>query len=147
MAGYRNAPEETAKALRDGWLYTGDIGAIEDDGTLTVRGRKKELVIVGGYNVYPREIDEVLYMHPDVLEAAAIGVPDAYRGEVIKAYVVARPDAAPTVAALHEHCVRNLAKYKVPAAIEIVAAIPKTTVGKIDKKELRAMTRNNAERS
>ncbi len=139
MAGYRNLPEETAATLRDGWLYTGDIGELDADGWLTIRERKKDMAIVGGYNVYPREVDEVLYLHPDVLEAAAIGVPDAYRGEVIKAFVVMRAGVAPDVGALREHCARNLAKYKVPAAIEIVAAIPKTTVGKIDKKELREM--------
>jgi long-chain acyl-CoA synthetase len=139
MRGYRNLPAETAATLRDGFLYTGDIGELDADGYLYIRDRKKDMAIVGGYNVYPREIDEVLYLHPDVLEAASIGVPDAYRGEVIKAFVVARPGTAPDEAALREHCARNLAKYKVPAMIEIVAGIPKTTVGKIDKKELRNM--------
>ena len=139
MAGYRNLPRETADTLRDGWLYTGDIGELDADGWLFIRDRKKDMAIVGGYNVYPREIDEVLHLHADVLEAAAIGVPDAYRGEVIRAFVVARPGAAPDPAALRDHCARNLAKYKVPAAIEIVAGIPKTTVGKIDKQALRAM--------
>ena len=105
------------------------------------------MAIVGGYNVYPREIDEVLYLHPDVLEAAAIGVPDAYRGEVIKAFVVARPGTAPDGAALIAHCARNLAKYKVPTAIALVASIPKTTVGKIDKKELRKMATTNEVRT
>ena len=145
MAGYRNLPQETAATLRDGWLYTGDIGVLDRDGWLTIRERKKDMAIVGGYNVYPREVDEVLYMHPDVQEAAAIGVPDAYRGEVIKAFVVVRPGAAADGASLLAHCARNLAKYKVPTTIELVASIPKTTVGKIDKKELRAMAAKQSE--
>ncbi len=137
MAGYRNRPEETAATLRGGWLYTGDIGEFDRDGYLYIRDRKKDMAIVGGYNVYPREIDEVLYAHPEVLEAAAVGVPDSYRGEVIRARVVLRPGAAATTEDLLAHCVANLAKYKVPASITIVAALPKTTVGKIDKLALR----------
>jgi long-chain acyl-CoA synthetase len=139
MSGYRNRPTETAETLRHGYLYTGDIGELDADGYLFIRDRKKDMVIVGGYNVYPREIDEVLHLHAGVLEAAAVGVPDAYRGEVIKAFVVARPGCALDAAELLGHCARNLAKYKVPVAIEIVPSIPKTTVGKIDRKELRAM--------
>ncbi len=138
MSGYRNLPEETAAALRDGWLYTGDIGEFDAEGYLYIRDRKKDMAIVGGYNVYPREIDEVLFAHPDVLEAASVGVPDAYRGEVIRAFVVARPDRQPTVEDLAAHCRANLAKYKVPASIEIVASLPKTPVGKVDKKTLRS---------
>ena len=88
MRGYRNRPEETAAALRDGWLYTGDIGELDGDGYLFIRGRKKEMAIVGGYNVYPREIEEVLCAHPGVAEAAVIGVPDPYRGEALVATVV-----------------------------------------------------------
>lgn len=139
MSGYRNLPDETAIALRDGWLYTGDIGEIDGDGYLFIRDRKKDMAIVGGYNVYPREVDEVLYTHPDVLEIAAVGVPDAYRGEIIKAFVVARPGSNPTTDELLAHCRENLARYKVPGAIALVDALPKTPVGKIDKKALRAM--------
>ncbi len=139
MAGYRNLPAETAETLRDGWLHTGDIGALDADGWLFIRDRKKDMAIVGGYNVYPREVDEVLHLHDGVLEAAAIGVPDDYRGEIIKAFVVARPGWALERAELLAHCARNLAKYKVPAVIEIVPNIPKTNVGKIDRKELRKM--------
>ena len=138
MSGYRNRPEETAQALRGGWLYTGDIGEFDGDGYLYIRDRKKDMVITGGYNVYPREIDEVLYAHGDVLEAAAIGVPDDYRGEVVKAYVALKPGAKATVEDLRAHCQANLAKYKIPAVIELVPEIAKTTVGKIDKKRLRA---------
>ncbi|MCL4744175.1 MAG: AMP-binding protein [Burkholderiaceae bacterium] len=137
MAGYRNRPEETAATLRDGWLYTGDIGEFDAEGYLYIRDRKKDMAIVGGYNVYPREIDEVLYAHPDVLEAAAVGVPDSYRGEVIHASVVLRPQSHATPEDLLAHCAANLARFKVPSRIDIVAALPRTTVGKIDKRALR----------
>jgi long-chain acyl-CoA synthetase len=136
MSGYRNRPEETAAALRDGWLYTGDIGELDADGDLYIRDRKKDMAIVGGYNVYPREIDEVLYAHPDVAEAAAIGVADDYRGEVIRAFVVPK-SATVTSEDLLKHCQTNLAKYKVPAVLDLVSELPKTPVGKIDKKALR----------
>ncbi len=142
MSGYRNRPEETAAALRDGWLYTGDIGEFDADGYLYIRDRKKDMVITGGYNVYPREIDEVLYGHPDVLEAASVGVPDPYRGEVVKAYVALRPGAATTVDDLRAHCEANLARYKIPAVFEIVPEVAKTAVGKIDKKALREAARS-----
>jgi long-chain acyl-CoA synthetase len=138
MTGYRNMAEETAATLRGGWLHTGDIGEFDADGYLFIRDRKKDMALVGGYNVYPREIDEVLYGHPAVLEAAAVGVPDDYRGEIVKAQVVLRPGANATVDELIAHCRANLAKYKVPAEIAVVPALPKTTVGKIDKKTLKA---------
>jgi len=139
MSGYRNRPEETAETLRDGWLYTGDIGEFDEDGDLFIRDRKKDMAIVGGYNVYPREIDEVLYANPAVHEAAAVGVPDDYRGEIIKAVVVLKPGANLTSDDLLDYCRDNLAKYKVPAAIDIVDEVPKTTVGKIDKLALRKL--------
>jgi len=141
MQGYRNLPQETAEALRDGWLYTGDIGELDGDGYLYIRDRKKDMAIVGGYNVYPREIDEVLFLHADVADAAAVGAPDAYRGEVVRAYVVLRPGAKANVEDLLAHCRRNLAKYKVPASLEILDALPKTTVNKTDKKALRERAR------
>ncbi len=144
MSGYRNRPAATAEALRDGWLYTGDIGEFDADGYLFIRDRKKDMAIVGGYNVYPREIDEVLHGHPDVLEAASVGVADDYRGEVIRAFVVARPGAQADEAVLLDHCRANLAKYKLPAAIEIVETLPKTPVGKIDKMALRDFARGEA---
>ncbi|AMN41234.1 AMP-binding protein [Rhodoplanes sp. Z2-YC6860] len=138
MSGYRNALEETAKALRDGWLYTGDIGAIEDDGTLTIRGRKKEMVIVGGYNVFPREVEDVLLSFPGVSEAAVVGAPDSYRGESVRAFVIAEKSMVLDPASLLTHCTQNLARYKVPASIEIRSDLPKTAVGKIDKVALEA---------
>ena len=138
MAGYWDRPEETAAALREGWLYTGDIGAFDADGHLAILDRRKEMVITSGYNVYPREVDDVLLMHPAVREAAAFGVPDPYRGEVLRAHVVLR--TAVTAEDLLAHCRTNLARYKVPVAIMVVAAIPKTAVGKIDKLALKQGT-------
>jgi long-chain acyl-CoA synthetase len=137
MSGYHNKPQETAEALRDGWLYTGDIGELDADGYIFIRDRKKDMAIVGGYNVYPREIDEVLFTHPDVKEAASAGVPDKYYGETIHAYVVLKPGAYATPDDLVAHCKANLARYKVPSRIFIVAALPRTTVGKIDRIALR----------
>ena len=137
MRGYRNLPAETAEALRDGWLYTGDIDELDADGYLYIRDRKKDMVIVGGYNVYPREVDDVLFMHPAVVDAASVGTPDAYRGEVLRSFVVLRADAGTTVEELLVHCAQNLAKYKVPVSITVVDALPKTGVNKTDKKALR----------
>jgi long-chain acyl-CoA synthetase len=136
MLGYWQNPQETAQALRDGWLYTGDIGVFDADGHLAIVDRRKDMVITGGYNVYPREVEEVLLLHPSVHEAAVFGVPDAYRGEVLYAHIV--PKGVVDMAALLEHCRANLVKYKIPAVIRIVDAIPRTTVGKIDKAALRS---------
>jgi len=140
MTGYRNRPEETAAALRDGWLYTGDIGAFDADGYLFIRDRKKDMVIVGGFNVYPREIEEVLCQHPDIVEAAVVGVTDTYRGETLHAYVTLRPAATANVEALYVFLKERLTKYKIPARIDTRGVIPKTSIGKIDKVALRAAT-------
>jgi long-chain acyl-CoA synthetase len=137
MSDYRNRPRETAEALRDGWLYTGDLGEFDADGYVYIRDRKKDMAIVGGYNVYPREVDEVLFAHPAVKEAAAAGVPDPYYGETIRAYVVLKDGARATVEELLAHCRANLARYKVPSKLYVVAQLPRTTVGKIDRKVLR----------
>jgi long-chain acyl-CoA synthetase len=137
MRGYRNLPDETAAALRDGWLYTGDIGELDGDGYLTIRGRKKEMVIVGGYNVYPREVEEALCTHPRVREAAVVGVPDAYRGEALVAAVVVDGAADGSVAELLAHLAERLVAYKVPRDLRLVDALPKTSVGKVDKSRLR----------
>jgi long-chain acyl-CoA synthetase len=136
MNGYRNRPEETAQALRDGWLYTGDLGEFDADGYLYIRDRKKDMVLVSGFNVYPREVEEVLCLHPAVLEAAVVGNADERRGALVKAFVVARAGAALTAEALDAHCRQNLAPYKVPRAYEFPARLPKTAVGKTDKKQL-----------
>jgi long-chain acyl-CoA synthetase len=137
MRGYRNRPEETALALRGGWLYTGDIGEFDADGYLSIRDRKKDMVIVGGYNVYPREIEEVLFAHPDVFDAAVVGKPDAYRGEVLVAHVVPRPGTQPDAQTLLAHCRERLAKYKLPAHWHFADALPKTPANKVDKNALR----------
>lgn len=143
MLGYWQRPEETEAALRNGWLHTGDIGAIDADGDLTILDRLKDMVITGGYNVYPREVDDVLLMHPSVQEAASFGVPDAYRGEVLHACVMVR--SAVSVDDLLAHCRVNLAKYKVPTVLRLVDAIPKTGVGKIDKVTLRRILNKTAD--
>ena len=142
MRGYRNRPEETAEALRDGWLYTGDIGEFDADGYLFIRDRKKDMVIVAGYNVYPREVEEVLQAHPAVLEAAVIGEADSYRGEVLHAFVGLRSDAphGNLVEELTTHCDAQLVRYKRPARLTLVERLPKTSVNKTDKKALRAAT-------
>ena len=137
MDGYRNRPVETAQALRDGWLYTGDLGEFDADGYLYIRDRKKDMVLVSGFNVYPREVEEVLSLHSAVLEAAVIGVADEQRGALVKAFVVHRAGAAATAETLDAHCRKNLAPYKVPRAYVFLDRLPKTTVGKTDKKQLR----------
>ena len=136
MSGYRGLPQESAAALRDGWLYTGDLGELDDAGYLYIRDRKNDLCLVSGYNVYPREVEEVLYLHPAVVEAAVIGVEDAYRGTRIRAYLVVS-DPSVDQAELDRHCRANLAPYKVPREYVVLPSLPKTTVGKIDKKALR----------
>jgi long-chain acyl-CoA synthetase len=139
MVGYRNRPEETAAILRDGWLYTGDIGELDDDGYLFVRDRKKDMALVGGFNVYPREIDEILHAHPDVVEAVSAGVPNSYWGETIAALVTRKMHSILTEEELIAFCARQLARYKVPTKIEFVSEIPRTAAGKIDRKSARAM--------
>jgi long-chain acyl-CoA synthetase len=137
MTGYLKQPGATAAALADGWLHTGDVGRIDVDGYVFIEDRLKDMAIVGGYNVYPREIDEVLMGCAGVVEAGAVGVPDAYRGEIVWAFF-AGAAAAETVAA---HCAANLVKYKRPATIRRLDHLPKTGVGKIDKVALRELAR------
>ena len=137
MQGYRGLPKESAEALRGGWLYTGDIGTLDEDGYLFIRDRKKDMVIVSGFNVYPREVEEAFHAHPAVLEAAVVGRPDAYRGEALVGFVVARQSPDASADQLRAHLAERLTRYKIPHEIRIVAALPKTTVGKIDKKRLR----------
>ena len=138
MAGYRNNPGETADALRDGWLYTGDIGAIDENGYLAIRDRKKDMVIVSGYNVYPREVEEVLYRHPAVAEVAVIGEPDARKGERLCALIVTRGGAVPLTAEIVDFCAQHLVRYKIPSEFRFVGNLPKTVVGKIDRKVLKS---------
>ena len=136
MQGYWNQPAETAQMLRDGWLFTGDLAKMDSDGFFYIVDRKKEMIISGGLNVFPREVEEVLYAHPAVQEAAAIGVRDPYRGESVKAFVVLRQGARATADEIIEHCRRNLAPYKVPRAVEFRTQLPKSIVGKILRRVL-----------
>lgn len=137
MTGYWKRPDETANALRDGWLYTGDIATMDEDGYFYIVDRKKDMIISGGFNIYPRDIDETLYEHPSVLEACAIGVPHPTRGEQIKAFVVLKQGEATTEKELIDFCSSRLAKYKLPTMIEFRTELPKSTVGKILRKTLR----------
>ncbi len=140
MRGYRGRPDETAQALRDGWLYTGDIGEFDADGYLFIHDRKKDMAIVGGYNVYPREVEEVLFAHADVANAAVVGEPDAYRGERLVAHVVLRTGARHDAEALLTHCRERLARYKIPERIRFADALPKTPANKTDKRALRSLS-------
>ena len=137
MQGYWNNAEETAGQLRDGWLYTGDIAQTDEDGYIFIVDRKKDMIIAGGYNIYPREIDEVLYQHPKVSEAVSIGIPDDYRGETVKAFVVLQPGQTATDKEIIDFCRQKLAAYKVPKSVEFREALPKSAVGKILRKILR----------
>ncbi len=147
MLGYWNKPEETANQLRDHWLLTGDIARMDEDGYFYIVDRKKDLIIAGGYNIYPREVDEVLYAHPKVLEAATIGVPHEYRGETVKSFVVLRPGETASADEITRFCKENLAAYKVPKIIEFRSELPKTAVGKILRKELRAEELNKTKKA
>ena len=138
IAGYRNRPEENKRQFRDGYLYTGDIGYYDEDGYLWVVDRKKEMIIVGGYNVYPREVDELLFAHPAILEAATVGVPDSFSGEAVKSFVVLKPGATLDEEELLDYCRESLVKYKMPTHVEFLPDLPKTGVGKIDKLALKA---------
>ncbi|MFL6253557.1 MAG: long-chain-fatty-acid--CoA ligase [Pyrinomonadaceae bacterium] len=142
MKGYWNRPDETAIALREDasgrtWLYTGDVARMDEDGYTYIVQRKKDMIIVSGFNVYPSEVEGVLYEHPSVMEAAVIGIPDAYRGEAVKACVVLKQGATATPDELTEHCKRGLAEFKVPSKVEIRDSLPKTAVGKILHRVLR----------
>jgi long-chain acyl-CoA synthetase len=138
MRGYKDMPEETANMLRDGWCYTGDIATMDKDGYFYIVDRKKDMIISGGFNVYPRDIDEVFYQHPKVQEACSIGIPDPKRGESIKVFVVLKEGETATQEELLEYSATKLAKYKLPTDIEFRKELPKTNVGKILRKELRA---------
>jgi long-chain acyl-CoA synthetase len=134
--GYHNMPTETTNTLRDGWLYTGDIARMDDDGYFYIVDRKKELIKPGGYQVWPREVEEAIMENPKVLEVGVAGIPDAYRGETVKAWVVLKPDQTATEEEIKEWCKERLAKFKVPTQVEFRQELPKTTVGKILRREL-----------
>ena len=141
MLGYWQQPDKTAEAIEDGWMHTGDIGIMHDDGSVEITGRIKDMVIRGGENVYPREIEEFLYTHPDILDAQVIGVPDAKYGEELCAWIRMRPGTEPiTAESLREFCSGQLAHYKIPRYVEIVDEFPMTVTGKIRKVEMREVT-------
>jgi long-chain acyl-CoA synthetase len=136
MDGYYNKPDETAQTLRDGWLHTGDIATTDADGYVAIVDRKKEMIIVSGYNVYPREVEEALAKHPAVLEGAAIGVPHPIKGEEVKTFVVLKPGQTATADELIAFCREQLAPFKVPRAIEFRDSLPKTLIGKVLRRQL-----------
>ncbi len=138
MKGYWNNPEATAETIKDGWVYTGDLGTTDDEGYIYLVDRKKDMIISGGYNIYAREVEEVLYTHPAIAEAAIIGVPDEEWGESVKALVVLAPGMSATEQELIQFCRERLASYKKPKSVDFVPELPKTSVAKIDKKKLRA---------
>ena len=136
MKGYLNMPEETARTLKDGWLHTGDVATMDGDGYFFIVDRKKDMIVASGYNVYPREVEEVLFEHPDVAEAVAIGVPDDYRGETVKAFVVKRSGATTTEEEILAFCKERLAPYKAPKTVEFRDDLPKSAVGKLLRRVL-----------
>ena len=137
MKGYWNKPKETADVLRNGWLFTGDIARKDEDGYFYIVDRKKDLIIAGGFNIYPREVEEVLFEHPAIKEAAVIGLPDPYRGETVKAFVVMKDGASATTEEIIAWCRERLASYKVPRHVEFRDSLPKSGVGKYLRRELR----------
>ncbi|WP_337969630.1 long-chain-fatty-acid--CoA ligase [Virgibacillus salexigens] len=136
MKGYWNNQEETNKALKNNWLYTGDLAMYDEDGFFYIVGRKKEMIINGGFNIYPQEVENILYEHPDVKECAVIGIPDLEKGEVVKAFIVPKEGAVLDVEEVKGFCYRNLTPYKVPKNYELIPALPRNTVGKILKRRL-----------
>ena len=137
MKGYHEMPTETANTLRDGWLYTGDIARMDEDGYFYIVDRKKELIKPGGFQVWPREVEEVISDHPDVVEAGVAGIPDPYRGETVKAWVVVKPGAALDEDGVKAWCAESLADFKVPDQVEFRDELPKSDIGKVLKRELR----------
>ncbi len=137
MKGYWNRPEATDEVIKDGWLYTGDLATMDEDGYFRIVGRKKDMILCSGYNVYPDEVDRTLMAHPDVLEAATIGLPDERRGETVKSFIVLKPGAGVTAEDLIVYCREHLAAYKIPRSVEFRDSLPKSTVLKILRRELR----------
>jgi len=137
MKGYFKDPQETAKTIKDGWLYTGDIGYMDEDGYFYITDRKKELIIVGGFNVFPREIDELIYQHPKVKEGITVGVPDAYKGERIKVYIVLKDGETAEPEEFKAYFRERLTPYKVPSQVEFRSDLPKSMIGKILRRALR----------
>jgi long-chain acyl-CoA synthetase len=137
MKEYWNNPQETAGQLKEGWLCTGDIAVRDEDGYIFIVDRKKDMIIAGGFNIYPREIDEVLFQHPKVQEAVSIGISDPYRGETVKAYIVLKQGETATAEEIMAFCKEKLAAYKVPKLVEFRESLPKSAIGKVLRKILR----------
>ena len=142
MLGYYRNPEETAKTIRGGWLRTGDMGRLDEDSFLFIVERKKDLIIRGGFNIYPRDVEEAVYGFPKTAEAAVIGVPDALMGEAVAAFVVLKPGQTATAEEVIAFCETRLARYKCPKEVRFVEALPKSPIGKILRKELRSQIGN-----
>jgi len=140
--GYWHLPEETKKTIKDGWLYTGDMAVIDAEGYVNIVDRKKDMIITGGENVYSIEVENVLYAHPAVMEAAVIGVPDTTWGEIVKAFVVLKPGTEVTEGEIIEYCKNNIARYKAPKSVDFLPELPKTGSGKIYKKGLKDITKS-----
>ena len=135
--GYWKLPELTRESIREGWVYTGDLAQQDQDGYFYIVGRKKDLIITGGYNVYPREIEEVLYTHPAVYEAAVIGIADEVKGEIIKAFITLKPGQHTSEGEIIDFCQAHLTPYKIPRQVEIRSELPKSSTGKILTRELK----------
>ena len=139
VAGYWNKPEATAKGIPNGVLHTGDVGYMDADGWFYIVDRKKDQINTSGFKVWPREVEDVLYEHPSVREAAVVGVPDSYRGETVKAFVSLRPGTEATPEELIDHCKTRMAAYKYPREVVVMSDIPKTATGKLLRRELRTV--------
>ncbi|MGD8188724.1 long-chain-fatty-acid--CoA ligase [Brevibacillus ginsengisoli] len=144
MLGYWNRPEDTAATLKNGWLLTGDMAYMDENGYFYIVDRKKDMIIAGGYNIYPREVEEVLFEHPAIQEAAVVGVPDPYRGETVKAFIVKKKDQDVTSEDLNQFCRKRLAAYKVPRLYEFRDELPKTMVGKVLRRHLQEESKKQA---
>jgi len=136
MRGYWNRPEETGQVLRDGWLFTGDVARMGADGFFSIVDRKKDLIITGGMNVYPRDVEEPLYAHPKISEAVALGVPDARWGEAVKVYIVLREGQTATAQEIIDYCRTRMARYKVPKQVEFRSELPRSLIGKVLRRQL-----------
>ncbi|MGD0211463.1 MAG: AMP-binding protein, partial [Desulfomonilia bacterium] len=145
MKEYYKNPAETNRVIRDGWFYIGDIGYLDQDGYLTISDRKKDMVISGGFNVYPKEVDEILFGHPKVFEACCIGIPDQYRGESLKAFIVLKPGEDLAEEEVISFCKGKMASYKVPKEVEFIGELPKSALGKILRRELREIDKKKRE--
>jgi long-chain acyl-CoA synthetase len=144
MLGYWNRPEESARTIRDSWLHTGDIARVDDEGYAYIVDRAKDMIIASGYNIYPREVEEVLYEHPAVMDAAVAGLPDEYRGQTVKAYIVLKPGESVTAEEIISFCRERLARYKVPHLVEFRGSLPKTMIGKVLRRVLLEEERQRA---